>query len=95
MPTHDTGKVGPSHAHVHIVDFGGQVNVAGMTVNDGDVVHADRHGAVVVPREAVAKLPEAVDLLTRREAVILDAARSSGFDVDVLKRAMAHSAEIH
>ena len=55
----------------------------------------DRHGAVVVPREAVAKLPEAVDLLTRREAVILDAARSSGFDVDVLKRAMAHSAEIH
>ena len=46
------GKIGPSHAHVHIVDFGGQVNVAGMTVCDGDVVHADRHGAVVVPREA-------------------------------------------
>lgn len=89
------GKIGPSHAHVHIVDFGGQVNVAGMTVRDGDVVHADRHGAVVVPREAVAKLPEAVDLLTRREAVILDAARAGGFDVDVLKRAMADSAEIH
>ena len=89
------GKIGPSHAHVHIVDFGGQVNVAGMTVRDGDVVHADRHGAVVVPREAVAKLPEAVDLLTRREAVILDAARAGGFDIDVLKRAMADSAEIH
>ena len=89
------GKVGPSHAHVHVVDFGGQVNVAGMTVVDGDVVHADRHGAVVVPREAVARIPEAVELLTRREAVILSAARSGGFDVDVLKRAMADSAEIH
>ena len=89
------GKVGPSHAHGHIVDFGGQVNVAGMTVNDGDIVHADRHGAVVVPREAVTKLPAAVDLLTRREAVILAAARSGGFDIGTLKRAMADSAEIH
>ena len=89
------GKVGPSHAHGHIVDFGGQVNVAGMTVDDGDIVHADRHGAVVVPREAVAKLPTAVELLTRREAVVLAAARSEGFDIDTLKRAMADSAEIH
>ena len=89
------GKVGPSHAHGHIVDFGGQVNVTGMTVGDGDIVHADRHGAVVVPREAVAKLPAAVELLTRREAVILAAARSEGFDIDTLKRAMADSAEIH
>ena len=89
------GKVGPSHAHVHIVDFGGQVNVAGMTVGDGDIVHADRHGAVVVPREAVLEIPAAVDLLTRREAVILGVARGEGFDIDVLKRAMADSAEIH
>ena len=89
------GKVGPSHAHGHIVDFGGQVNVAGMTVGDGDIVHADRHGAVVVPREAVAKLPAAVELLTRREAVILAAARSDGFGIETLKRAMANSAEIH
>ena len=89
------GKVGPSHAHGHIVDFGGQVNVAGMAVADGDIVHADRHGAVVVPHEAVAKLPEAVDLLARREAVILAAARGDGFDIEVLKRAMSDSAEIH
>ena len=89
------GKVGPSHAHAHIVDFGGQVNVAGMTVSDGDIVHADRHGAVVVPREAVARIPTAVDVISRREAAILAAARGAGFDIDVLKRAMADSAEIH
>ena len=89
------GKVGPSHAHVHVVDFGGQVDVAGMTVSHGDIVHADRHGAVVVPRDAVAKVPAAVDLLTRREAVILAAARAGGFDIEALKRSMADSAEIH
>ena len=45
--------------------------------------------------DAVAKIPVAVDLLTRREGVILGAARSGGFDIDALKRAMADSAEIH
>lgn len=88
-------KVGPSHAHVHLVDHGGQVNVFGMVVKDGDVVHADRHGAVVIPRDAVKKLPDAVDLLTRREAVILDAARAPGFDIEKLKAAMGKSSEIH
>lgn len=89
------GKVGPSHAHVHIVDFGGDINVFGMLVHDGDLVHADKHGAVVVPTEAVAKIPEVVDLLVRREAVILDCARADDFDIDKLKAAMANSREIH
>ncbi|WP_028794931.1 RraA family protein [Thalassobaculum salexigens] len=88
-------KVGPSHAHVHVVDHGGQVNIFGMVVNDGDIVHADRHGAVVIPPEAVKKLPDAIDLLTRREAVILDAARAPDFSFDKLKAAMGQSADIH
>jgi len=88
-------KVGPSHAHVHVVDHGGQVNIFGMIVNDGDVIHADRHGAVVVPADAVKKLPDAIDLLTRREAVILEAARAPGFNFETLKAAMGQSADIH
>jgi len=89
------GKVGPSHAYGHVVDFGGQVNVFGMSVRHGDLVHADRHGAVVVPAEAVEGIPAAVDLLVRREAVILEAARSPGFDLEALRRAIGDSAEIH
>jgi len=89
------GKVGPSHAHVHVVEFGVDVEVAGMPVAHGDVVHADRHGAVVIPAKAVEALPDAVDLLTRREAVILEAARREDFDIAKLKRAMAGAAEIH
>ena len=89
------GQIGPSHAHVHVVDHGGQVNVHGMTVNSGDIIHADRHGAVVIPPDAVKALPDAIDLLTRREAVILEAARAPDFDIDKLKAAMGQSAEIH
>ena len=89
------GMVGPSHAHVHVADFGRPVNVCGMAVRHDDVVHADRHGAVVIPPEAVKELPAAVDLLTRREAVILECARREDFDVDRLRQAMVDSADIH
>ncbi|MEZ5740107.1 MAG: RraA family protein [Burkholderiaceae bacterium] len=89
------GKVGPSHAHVHIVDYGKPVNVFGMAVNDGDVIHADGHGAVVIPAEAIDRIPAAVDLLVRREAVILDCARGDGFDIEKLRQAMSTSADIH
>ena len=89
------GEVGPSHAHVHVVDHGGPVNVYGMAVRHDDIVHADRHGAVVIPPEAVKELPAAVDLLTRREAVILECARGPDFDIDKLRQAMADSADIH
>ena len=89
------GSAGPSHAHVHVVDFGRPVNVFGMAVRHDDVIHADRHGAVVIPADAVEALPAAVDLLSRREAVILECARSPDFDIARLRRAMADSADIH
>ena len=81
------GSIMPSHAYVHLVDFGGTVSVAGMVVSPNDVIHADRHGAVVVPPEAVREIPAAVDLLTRREKVIIEAARAPGFSVARLRRA--------
>ena len=89
------GMVAPSHAHVHVADYGKQVNVHGMTVCDGDLIHADRHGAVVIPAAAVAELSAAVELVVRREKVILDACKRPGFDIETLKQAMAESAEIH
>ncbi len=89
------GKIAPSHAWVYLVAIECEVNVFGMAVKPNDIIHADRHGAVVVPRDCVKDLPDAIDLLTRREAVILDVARAPGFNVEILKQAMADSAEIH
>jgi regulator of RNase E activity RraA len=89
------GSIGPSHAHVHLQGFGETVSVAGMIVRPGDLIHADCHGAIVVPFDAAEKIPAACDLLTRREDVILSIARSKDFTIEKLKSAMAKSAEIH
>lgn len=89
------GEIGPSHAYVHSVDFGIHVNVHGMGVNDGDLIHADRHGAVVVPVAVARDIPAAAELLGRREKVILDACAAPDFDIEKLKAAIHGAAEIH
>jgi regulator of RNase E activity RraA len=89
------GVVNPSHAHVHIVTVNCDVTIHGMQVKHDDVVHADLHGAVVIPHDVVTKIPAAIDLLTRKEKVILDMARSRGFNIERLKEALSQSEDIH
>jgi regulator of RNase E activity RraA len=88
------GSVGPSHAYVHLVSFDCEVNVHGMAVRSGDLVHADRHGAVVIPEEAADKLAGALDILTRQEAVIIEAAKNPDFTLEKLKDAIRKSVSI-
>lgn len=87
-------RVGPSHAFVHVVDFSRPVTVAGMRVSDGDVIHADQHGAVVIPHGVIGKVREAADLISRRERVVIKAAQQPGFDVQALREAQREAAAI-
>lgn len=87
-------SLSPSHAWVQVVEIGKPVEVLGLAVADGDIVHADKHGAIIIPRDVLDKLPAAIDLMARKEKVILDAARKSGFSVATLKEAFAASDQI-
>lgn len=88
-------KVVPSHAHYHIVDFGQPVNVAGMYAEHGDLIHADRHGAVVIPEAIAAEIPKTAALLAKREAAIIAAARTPGFNIEMLRNAVGNARQIH
>jgi regulator of RNase E activity RraA len=89
------GKVTPSHAHVHPVAFGTKVDIFGMLVGSGDLIHADRHGAVIIPHAVARRVAAAAELCGRREEPILRAARSQGFSIEVLEAALAAADEIH
>lgn len=88
-------RIGPSHAYVHPVDYGRTVNVAGMRVMSGDLIHADQHGAVVIPWEVATQVKEAAESIARRERVIIDAAKEPGFNMERLKKAWGDAAEVH
>ena len=89
------GRIGPSHAHVHMVQMNCEVNIFGMRARHDDVIHADCHGAVVIPIEAVERLPEAIGLVSRREKAILDVARAPGFTSAKMREALRKAGEIH
>jgi len=81
------GSIGPSHAYVHVEEFGVPVRIHGMDVKSGDLIHADRHGAVVVPVDKVDALQAALDGLIKQEARIIAAARKPGATVEEIKAA--------
>lgn len=76
----------PSHSFVHIVGFGGQVNVFGMVASHGDVVHADIHGAVAFPRYLAPEVAERAVEFMDSEAPILNACRQGTLTSKELSR---------
>lgn len=74
------GSIGPSHGFVHVRSINQPVQIMGMDVHPGDLIHADRHGAVVIPPEVVDQLAAAISKMQITERLVLDPARAEGFD---------------
>jgi regulator of RNase E activity RraA len=66
-----------------------------MRVEPGDLIHTDRHGAVVIPAEAAAAVPATAALLARKEKIILDACKRPGFSTAEIRAAFDQMDEIH
>ncbi|MGB6431529.1 MAG: RraA family protein [Candidatus Acidiferrales bacterium] len=65
------GNVSVSHAYAHVFDFGGTVEVGGVQVRPGDLIHGDRHGAQTIPLEIADRVPGvAHEILQQREKLI-------------------------
>jgi len=82
------GSLSPSHAYVHVEDFGIPVTIHGMAVQSGDLIHADQHGAIVVPVNTIDGMKGAAEKLAATEAKIIAAAKS-GKGVEAIKAAMS------
>ena len=88
-------RVAPSHAYAKPVAFGTEVQVFGMRVRPGDLVHADRHGAVVIPPALARDVPAAARAIAAREARILTVARGPACSAEKLIAVFADLDSIH
>lgn len=77
-----------SHAYSHIVEFGRPVNVGGLTIQTGDLLHADMHGVLAIPNEAAPRLAEAARAIVAREQRVIDLCRSPEFSLAKLRDAV-------
>jgi 4-hydroxy-4-methyl-2-oxoglutarate aldolase len=74
------------HAYTHPVRWNCEVEVFGVRVRSGDLIHADQHGFLVVPREDETRLLEAARFMDSNECrtVIAAARASSGKSIEQL-----------
>lgn len=69
------------HAFVHPVRWGGEVEVFGTKVRPGDLIHADKHGFLVVAPEEQGRLLDAATFMDRNECeTVIPAARDTEDD---------------
>jgi regulator of RNase E activity RraA len=73
-----------SHAYIHVVEAGVPVDVGGLAVRPGDLLHGDEHGVINIPLEIARDVPGVAEELEEREQRLIRFARSSDFTVEGL-----------
>jgi 4-hydroxy-4-methyl-2-oxoglutarate aldolase len=82
-----------SHAYVRLVEFDTPVRIAGVEIQTGDLIHADKHGVCLIPEPVAQRLIAACAEVERRERPLLEICRSDDFSLEeyIKLRAVAHA----
>jgi regulator of RNase E activity RraA len=83
------GNVSVSHAYTHIVEFGTPVEVDGLKVHSGELLHGDQHGVQSIPMNLAGQLPAVAAQIAAKKQAIIALCRSPDFSLEKLKAAVA------
>jgi 4-hydroxy-4-methyl-2-oxoglutarate aldolase len=82
------GSVSVSHAYVHIVEFGRPVEIGGLKIQSGDLLHGDLHGIQTIPEEIAARIPPVAAEIAVEEQALIKLCQSPGFSIEKLRAAV-------
>jgi 4-hydroxy-4-methyl-2-oxoglutarate aldolase len=83
------GSVTVSHAYIHIVEIGKPVQVGGLKIESGDLLHGDLHGVQCIPLDIAAHIPPVAAQIAAREQALIALCRSPDFSLEKLRAAVA------
>ena len=86
-------RVSVSHAYAHIVEFGSAVDIAGLTIQPGDLVHGDRNGLQTIPLGIAEEVPGMAHHIAAEEDELTQFCRSADFSLSELSKRMRHAAK--
>jgi 4-hydroxy-4-methyl-2-oxoglutarate aldolase len=78
------GSVSVSHAYVHILEFGKPVEVGGLIIRPGDLLHGDCHGVLSIPEAIAADIPAVAEKFRQRAQRIAAVCHASDFSLEKL-----------
>lgn len=82
------GSVSVSHAYIHVVEFGTPVEVGGLEVQSGDLLHGDLHGVQTIPANTAGKIPAEAAKIVAHERELVALCQSQEFTVEKLRAAI-------
>ena len=88
-----TGSTICSHGYCHLPDVNVPVRVGGLTIQPGDLLHADCNGIAIIPHEIAGSLAGACEEFAAIEEDLLADVRAGGTDLDSLRKARSEAAE--
>jgi regulator of RNase E activity RraA len=77
-----------SHAYMHMVDFGEEVEILGLKIRSGDLLLADCHGVISIPPEIAAELPAVAARVHAARQQIVDVCLAPDFSRERLQQAI-------
>jgi 4-hydroxy-4-methyl-2-oxoglutarate aldolase len=83
------GSLAVSHAYVHIVGIGAPVEIGGLKIQSGDLLHGDAHGVQTIPLDIAAQIPPVAAQIAAKEQAIIALCRSPDFSLDRLRAIIA------
>ena len=82
------GRLAISRAYIHIVEYGGPVEVGGLKFQPGDLIHGDRHGVITIPEELAPELPALASTIVEKKQGVIDLARRAGTEHEEISQAL-------
>jgi regulator of RNase E activity RraA len=79
-----------SHGYIDVGQACIPIEVGGLLVKPGDILHADCNGVVSIPPEIVEELPGAIEEVLRSEQETIRHLRESGYDLEAHRREIQH-----
>lgn len=79
-----SGSVSLSHAYAHLTEFGEPVELGGLKICPGELLHGDRHGVLKVPIELVPEILDEAERIRMEERELIEFCRSPQFSLDGL-----------
>ena len=87
------GNVSVSHSYAHIIEFGEPVEIDGLKISPGDLIHGDRHGVLTIPLSIAAKIPEEASKVLEDERELIKFCRSRQFTLEGLSERIRAASE--
>jgi regulator of RNase E activity RraA len=89
------GRLAISRAYIHIVEFGGPVEVGGLKIQPSDLIHGDRHGIISIPQNLAAQLPAVASKIMEKKEQVVELSKKPGATFEELGLAIRELLDFH